>query len=808
MKQHSHPAPSLEAALLHHRAGRLEEADAIYRKMPNNASALHFRGLLAHQQHRHEDAIALLGNAIALQPANAEYYYTLDTVCRAANRLDNIIDSYQKLLEHQPDNPIAWNRLGNAIKDNGMPADAATCYQNALSIKPDFAEAYNNLGILLADNGELEGAIECYQQALAIAPSDASTYANLGIALRKLGKLDEAIAASRKALELHPDFAAACSNLGNALLDQDKREEALAQLLHAAALEPGNAMIQVNLGNGYLALENIVEARACFERAIALKPDLPEAHAGLGACLAFQEKLLDAMTCILRATELRPGWAEAFNQLGLLFTNDHAGQLKQLGERAEQAIICYRQALAFKPELATAHNNLGLELQAQGKTEEAIASYRKAITHEPDYAEAHSNLLLSLLYSSDHAAEELFEESQRYATRFETPHKPFWPAHGNTRDPDKRLKLGYVSGDFRKHSVAFFIEPVLANHDRSHFEIFCYHNYSHGDEVTQRLQTLTDHWIPCHAMSDDALAARIQQDGIDILIDLSGHSALNRLPVFARKPAPIQMTWIGVPATTGLSAMDYRITDAMMDPPGMTEQFHSETLLRLPYSAPFQPSKSRPPVNALPALGSGIVTFACLNNLAKISQECFSLWAEILHALPHARLMLGNASTAAVRQELVDTFARHGIQEQQLVIQPRKSLDEFLALHHQIDIALDAFPYNGGTTSLHALTMGVPILTMEGETSQSRAGAIIMNSMGLPQFVTATKEDYVRRAIEIASDLPALAEIRHRIGAAYEAYDQANGDDGFTRQSFEPMLRLAWSNWCQSRQNHASVAAT
>ena len=785
----------LENALHLHRAGRLQEAEAIYKKMPHNPDALHLRGVIAHQQNQNNHAVELISKAVRAQPSNAAYYFSLDMAYRALGRLDEVTASYQKLLEHTPDNAIVWNRLGNAIKDQGIPAEAATCYQNAIALKPDFPEAFNNLGIVFAEHGELDSAIECYNQALALDPADAATYANLGIVLRKQNKLDEAVTCYRKAIELKPDFAAAHTNLGNALLEQSNLEDAVECFRRALALQPDDTVLLVNLGNGLMELERLDEAAACFEKAITFKPDFPEAHAQYGASLARRGKPVEAATSFLRAIELKPNFPEAFNELGLLFSTDTKGALSHFG-KSDQAIVCYQQAIELKPDLASAHSNLGLELQAQGRIEEAIACYRNAITHAPNFASGYNNLLLAMLNSPTHTPEEVFAEHLHFAQQFETPLKPFWPKHDNLRDKHKRLRIGYVSGDFRNHAVAFYIEPTLASHDKSQVEVFCYYNYRQHDEVTSRLAALSDHWVPCISLSDEALAARIGQDGIDILVDLSGHTAYNRLLTFARKPAPVQITWMGYPNTTGLTAMDYRLTDVGMDPPGMTERYNSETLLRLPASCQFNPAAVRPPVNALPALTQSTFTFACLNSPSKISEQIIALWAQILLALPHARLMLGNVNDPPTRQKLVEAFAKYGIAEERLVMHPKMSLGDFLALHHQIDLALDSFPYNGGTTSLHALSMGVPVVTLAGQSPVTRSGASIMHAAGLPELVTSSQEEYVQRAIELANDLPRLQQIRQSI--PLHMASPSHPGRSFTRY-LEEAFRQVWVKWCDSQ---------
>ncbi|MGI4938144.1 MAG: tetratricopeptide repeat protein, partial [Janthinobacterium lividum] len=332
------------------------------------------------------------------------------------------------------------------------------------------------------------------------------------------------------------------------------------------------------------------------------------------------------------------------------------------------------------------------------------------------------------------------------------------------------------------------------------FEVFCYYNHYTDDDASRRIAALADHWLPCRAWSDDVMAARIRSDAIDILVDLSGHTAHNRLLVFARKPAPVQMTWIGYQSTTGLESMDYRLTDFAMDPPGATDLFHSETILRIVSSASFKPSVYRLPVNRLPALSSGTFTYACLNQLTKITPQAIGVWSNILRTLPHSRMMLGNVNDAATRQRLLEKFAAHGIDETRLVLHSRMSLAEYLALHHDIDLCLDSFPYNGGTTTLHAISMGVPTVTMEGVTPVARAGWAINAGAGLFEFVVKDQEHYIAKALAAASDLPALDALRQVLPARIQPAEES--EDNATLRYFQEVVREIWTGWCKRGTAH------
>jgi predicted O-linked N-acetylglucosamine transferase (SPINDLY family) len=487
---------------------------------------------------------------------------------------------------------------------------------------------------------------------------------------------------------------------------------------------------------------------------------------------------------------IKPDYAEAYNNLG--------NSLRDQG-KLDEAIACYRQALLIKPDYAEAYNNLGNSLRDQGKLDEAIACYRQALSIQSDSATTattYSNLLLTMQYMSTVTPAEVFSEHQRYAERYETPLKANWLPHPNSRVPDRRLRIGYVSGDFRNHAVTFFIEPILASHDKSQVEIYCYYNHTRHDSHTERIAAYADHWLVCSWMSDEALADRIRADGIDILVDLSGHTAYNRLPMFARKPAPLQATWIGYAGSTGITAMDYRITKAGMDPPGLTERYHSETLLRLPDTGvAYRPADDCPLVNPLPALTSGEFVFASLNNPIKTNPSVVELWARILNALPHARLMLGSMTDSGTRQRVIDQFGQAGVATDRLILQPRMSLNDYLALHHKIDLALDPFPYNGGTTTMHALWMGVPVITLAGEHTVSRCAVSLLSRVGLDEFITHNEEDYFQLAVRMAQDLPGLDRIRQFLR---ERMSTSNHGPQTVTRHLETAYRDIWRKWCDS----------
>ncbi|MFC7514231.1 tetratricopeptide repeat protein [Herbaspirillum sp. GCM10030257] len=749
------PRSAVDKAMSLHRAGQTHEAEEMYKDIlaanPNHADALHLLGVIAHQKGDHVYATELIAKAIDLAPSAAMH----------AN-------------------------LGMVFSARRQRDAAITCFRNALTIDPKHVSALNNLGVALKDQGKQAEAIECFLQVLSLHPAHTEAYCNLGISAYEQGHLSEAVKCYETALSYDPGNAAAHYNLANALRDQGKLEAAIQSYQAALVADPRNAMAYNNLGNLARGQGHVELAIELYSQALAIDPTASRVHYNFGAALYVQGHLLDAVRCYEKALSFNDEDADTHYNLG--------NALLDLA-RYDDARQSFQKSVAINPKNTDGYNNLGNLVRDQGEPELAVDLLRKSLTIDPRRNDIHSNLLFTMLSAPSCSADQTFAEHLRFAEQFEAPLKPFWQAHHNAPDPHKRLRIGYVSGDFRNHAVANYFEPTLARHDKSQVEVFCYYNHHQQDDITHRLAALSDHWIVCKEMSDDALAQRIRDDGIDILVDLSGHTAYNRLLTFARKPAPIQLTWIGYPYTTGLAAMDYRLTDAGMDPPGLTECHNTETLLRLPATSQFQPAAMRPPVNALPALSQGTFTFASLNNLGKITEPAIALWSRILSALPHARLVLGNINDEPTRQKMADSFGRHGIHADRLVMHPKMAMPEYLALHHQIDLALDPFPYNGGTTSLHALSMGVPVLTLAGSSPVTRSGASIMGNAGLPEFVTASEEEYLQRAIEIAQDLPRLDQIRQSLPA--RLMSPGHPGQRFT-QDLETAYRQIWTKWCNT----------
>jgi protein O-GlcNAc transferase len=818
----------INRALALHQAGRLNEAEALYRQIlqtdPEQPDALHLLGIIALQSGHNDKAVGYLGKAVKYHPQVPDYHYNLGLALAGLGKPVEAAHHFRQATALKPDFAEAHNNLGNALKEQGQLDQALESYQRALVLNPHYAAAHSNLGVTLQDRGDTQGAMEHYQKAVAIDAADPDSQYNLANALRAMGRLDEAVNGYRKAIALRADFLDAYINLGMALKDSDALDSAIEVYEHALALDPKSTTVWIRLGNVLKGQGKIRDAIDRYKRAIDIDPACAEAHYNLGNALREVGEHVQAIAALKQATKLKPNFREAYTNLGdllwemgrlddalvalrgaLALSPDSAEAHNNLGNvlkaqgKLGEAIAAYREASA-KREFPPAHNNLGFALQDQGDLDAALATYRQALTLDTHFADAHSNLLLCLHYRPDVDATELFAEHQRWGEQHGAPLAAMIPTHTNARDPKRRLRIGYVSPDFRAHSVSHFIAPVLTHHERRHFQVYCYYNARQIDATTERLRGLADHWRDIAHLSDAEVTALIGQDGIDILVDLAGHMAHNRLPLFARKPAPLQVTYLGYPDTTGLATIDYRLTDALTDPPGASERFHTEALVRLPQGfLTYQPSLESPPINALPALGDDHITFGSFNNATKLNTAVIALWAQILRALPRAHLLLkaaqlGDADTA---ERFRQRFVSEGIAPERVqTLGAFASEGDHLKVYHRIDIALDPFPYNGTTTTCEALWMGVPVITLAGTTHAGRVGVSLLTQAGLPELITPTPQAYVELAIELANDLPRLQGLRQSLRERLAASALCDAK-GFTR-ALEAAYREMWVKYCGS----------
>jgi protein O-GlcNAc transferase len=633
------------------------------------------------------------------------------------------------------------------------PAEALC--NKILQKKPKHADSLNLLGLIFYERRNYDAAIAYIQKALQYDPHNFHLHNNLGTAYKGEKKHDEAIASYQKALQLNPQYADAYNNLGTAL--QEKRL--------------------------------VDEAITYYQKALQLNPRYADAHFNLGTAFRVKGQIDEALACYQKALQFNPDFFEAYNNLGVDFKE--RGQL-------HEALTYFQKVLQLSPAFVEAYNNIGSILTDQGKLNDAETYYRRALQLKPDFPVCYSNLLLSMNYSPHHDNRTIYLEHLNFAKQFADPLSPNIPSHTNEQIPHRRLKIGYVSPDFRRHSVNYFIEPVLAAHDLDQVKVFCYSDVISPDEVSRRIQTYPIKWRDIVGMSDEQVAGLVRSDRIDILVDLAGHTGNNRMLLFARKPAPVQVSWLGYPNTTGLAAVDYRIVDNYTDPPGLTDQYYTEQLTRMPDSfLCYHPEPDSPEIGPLPSLPKGFITFGSFNIISKITPETVVMWSRILKTAPNSTLLLKAKSLfdKGTREYLGGLFMHQGIPEDRLIFMfHTESYQKHLGLYNEIDIALDTFPYNGTTTTCEALWMGVPVVTLAGDRHASRVGVSLLSAMGLPELIAKTDEEYIETAIALTQNMHRLQSLRERLRDRMKQSPLTDAKR-FTL-NLENCYRTMWETWC------------
>lgn len=653
------------------------------------------------------------------------------------------------LVEQYPDSGFAWKVLGAALQSQSK--DDMFALQRATELLPDDVEAHINLGKALLDRRQFESAVVCYQCALKLKPNVLGGHACLGVAQQNLGRLNDAVASYRRELEINPNSASTHSNLGVALQNLGQLDSAVASLQRALELRPDYVEARYNLGNALKEMGQLNDALICYRQTLELKPDYAQAHNNFGNVLKDLGQFVDAVACYHRALAIKPDYADAHYNLGVVFIEM---------DLLDEAETCFLRALHLKPDYAEAHSNLGNVITRNDRLDEAIICYRRALQLKPDIANAYSNLLFLFGYHGLLDPDDYLAQARNWEQAY-LPVKERQLAYerdlSRRSSAGRRLKVGYVSGDFRQHAISYFIEQLFTSHDRARIEVFAYSAQGKRDAVTERLQNLVDHWIPIAGISDAAIRDRIEADGIDVLIDLSGHTGHNRLGVFAQRAAPVQAHYLGYFASTGLTEMDYWIGDEILTPVGIDKQF-SERVWRLPRVWLSYEGKADAPVTAWEPSQNGIVWLGSFNNLGKLTPATLELWAKVLHALPEGKLLLKTRELSNISncQRILSVMSRHGISPDRIELQSSKATKDWsahMAYYDRLDIALDPVGgIGGGTTSCDALWMGVPLITREGDRMASRMTASMLNAIARPEWIARSEQEYIDKVVALAKD--------------------------------------------------------
>ncbi|HEX9466650.1 MAG TPA: tetratricopeptide repeat protein [Alphaproteobacteria bacterium] len=786
----------LDEALAHHRAGRLNNAEVIYRDIlraePRNADVWQYLGLIAHTRGDLEKAVEHIRGAIAIDAQAAAYHFNLGLVLRALNDVPGAIASYRR----------------------------------AVKLSPELAEAHYNLGNCLRESGDAEGAVAACRRVTILRPTHADAHLNLSRALHAAGRLDAAEGAARRAVILDANSASAHFQLGNILQARGRHAEAEGAYREVLRLDPGVGGLHVNLGNVLVAMGDHARAADSFREAMQRDPGDLQAHFGFIRTRLHQGLREEAVTAVKAAPAGGPADARDFAEIFIAI-----GSYFQHLLHWDDAVDWFSKAAVAQPEFTTAHFNLGLACQNQGRLEAAATHYARALEIDPGLIEARKNLALvwlmlgrsgdaiaiyregvkigpdvpafqrllvaATMYDPSWSNEARYVEARRLAELF-TKRGSCAATHANRRDPRRRLRVGYLSSDFRDHPIARNIEPLLEHRDRDRFEVIAYAEVARPDATTARIRGLVDGWRPIVDRSDEDVVAQIRSDGIDILVLLAAHLDENRPLICASRPAPVQISFHDV-ATSGLDQLDYLIGDRVVCPRRGGERF-TERVIRLPSIYTHRPLADAPPVASLPSEAAGYVTFGSFNNPSKLNGAVLALWGQILGAVPRSRLLLKfrrwfEAPDLQVR--LLTAFSALGIGAERLeFVGADDPLADHLRSYERVDIALDTFPFSGSTTTFEALWMGVPVVTLQGDNMMSRWSASMLRVVGLDDLVADAAQAYVAGAAALAGDPARLKALRSQLRARVMGSPLVDGR--LRARQIERVYRAVWARWCAS----------
>jgi protein O-GlcNAc transferase len=717
-----------ERAFEHHGAGRTAQAESCYLDIlsidAHYGDALFGLGILEWQQGRNDVAHLHLSRALAESPHEWRYCFALGQFAAATGRHADAVSAFERATHLRPESVDAWFGLANALYLEESLSDSAAAYRQVIALQPENAEAFNNLGLTLERLGNRDESILAYRQGLALNPDCVPLYNNLGNALLVGGMVEEAIAVFRQGISLTVNSGELWFNYGNALAAREADQDALNAYRHALDLDPAHVKAMINLANTLRVRGELDAALALYMRAIAVSPQ----------------------------------WYDAYNNLGVALL---------LTGRIDEAVAALEKAIELVPTLSAAHNNLANVYKSAGRMDLAIGCYRRAIELDPNDTQAYSNLVYSISFHPAYDEQSILAEVRQFALANGLPH---FPASRTSRPglPERRIRIGYVSPDFRNHCQSLFTIPLLSNHDHTQFEIYCYAHLPRPDDISQRLKTHADVWRTTQTLSDEQLAGLIESDKIDILVDLTMHMSGGRPKLFARKPAPVQLAWLAYPGTTGIPAIDYRLTDPWLDPPEFGDDRYTEQSIRLPDTFwCYDPLTTGLQPNPLPALTTGHITFGCLNNFCKVSDDTLCRWGQVMSHLPSSRLLL-LAAAGKHRQRVFEILGRYGISPHRITFVEPCPRAQYLMTYHRIDICLDTLPYNGHTTSLDACWMGVPVVTQVGHTIVGRAGWSQLNNLGLPELAAFDDQGFVEIAVSLANNPDRLNLLRSTLRSRME----------------------------------------
>ncbi|KAK9170370.1 hypothetical protein Syun_002510 [Stephania yunnanensis] len=790
--------------------------ETVLEKDSGNVEAYIGKGICLQMQNMSRPAFESFAEAIRLDPQNAcalthcGILYKDEGHLLEAAEIDEVImvplQSYQKALRADPSYKpaaeclaIVLTDLGTSLKLAGNTQEGIQKYCDALKIDPHYAPAYYNLGVVYSEMMQYDMALSCYEKAASERPMYAEAYCNMGVIYKNRGELESAISCYERCLAVSPNFEIAKNNMAIALTDLGTKvklegdiNQGVAYYKKALYYNWHYADAMYNLGVAYGEMLKFDMAIVFYELALHFNPHCAEACNNLGVIYKDRDNLDKAVECYQLALSIKPNFSQSLNNLGVVYTVQ--GKMDAAASMIEKAIVA-------NPSYAEAYNNLGVLYRDAGNISLAIEAYEQCLQIDPDSRNAGQNRLLAMNYINEGSDDKLFEAHRDWGRRF----MRLYPQHtswDNLKDPERPLVVGYVSPDYFTHSVSYFIEAPLIYHDYANYKVVVYSAVVKGDAKTNRFKenvlSKGGLWRDIYGIDEKRVASMVREDKVDILVELTGHTANNKLGMMACRPAPIQATWIGYPNTTGLPTIDYRITDSLADPP-CTKQKHVEELVRLPECfLCYTPSSEAGPVCPTPALSNGFITFGSFNNLAKITPKVLQVWAKILRAVPDSRLVVKCKPFCcdSVRQRFLSTLEQLGLEPLRVDLLPLILLNhDHMQAYSLMDISLDTFPYAGTTTTCESLYMGVPCVTMAGTVHAHNVGVSLLSKIGLGNLIAKNEEEYVQLAVKLASDVTSLSNLRMRLRQLMIKSPVCDGPKFIS--GLESTYRNLWHRYCR-----------
>jgi len=779
-----------------------------------------------------QEALRLCKSICRKERNHFDAWATLGMLCGQLGNYSDAENSFSHLVRIKPKFSNGYFNLAKAQEAMAKWEEAEKNYESAIELNPHFAQAYNSLSAIKVNLDKLDEAEACLLKAIEINPAYPIPYRNIGVLHQRQNRLEDAEKAYLKALELKPDFLNAASALADIMLKTSRNDEAKNYLFYALKIQPDNPALHTNLANYYMTNSQLEEADKHFNIALSKQPDYFFALSGLGLTMQkvgdyesaeklYQQalgqqpddyNLLNNFALVqiakgncFRAKEIFERIIKNYDDIDTGIYESYATALFDSGEivKAEQQL---NKALDMEPENSGVHVKLGNVLKSQGKIKEADQVLKKALELNPDDIEVMNPRLITMSLHNIYSREEKFFAHLEWGTTLESKYFANIKFN-NVRNKERKLRIAYISSDFQNNSLSFCVVPIVLNTDREKYEVYFYSDLSSPSETTKKIKESVDHWRPCNGIENSDVSTMILKDGIDILVDLSDHALNSRIELFAKRVAPVQVSYLGYPNTSGLILIDYLLSDELCDPTLESDQFYTETLVRIPDSfSCYEPPPISVEIGELPSIENKVITFASFSDLSKINEDVIELWCRVLYSVPDSKMLIEcfALKDKAVVENVARCFHSYGIVSERLILRGASDFSGYLNSHNQVDIVLDPFPWGEHVKTYHSLWMGVPVITLVGEGQASRRSYSILQNLGLSECIAFDKDEYVEKAVSLAGNLVWLEEMRKFLREELLGSQICNGRN-FTNKLEEQYSKM-WNKWCDEQDELEKIS--